>query len=400
LNELEAPVDVLIAGGGPVGLSLALALTDSGLSVQVVDGMADAQVAALPDERHLALSEVSCRALEAFGLWSRLGAEPIRGLHISSRGDFGSVYWRAEEQGLERFGAVARAKALLQGLRAAVRARSDVALAAPARIVAAEAGAEGVTVTVEGLPQTTMAARLLVIADGADSALRRAAGISATIDDYGVDAICCAVRPARAHAGTAYERFTRTGPVALLPQAGGQCGAVHVVERAALAGLLALDDAAYAAALQEAFGWRLGALRVVGPRVSYPLRRVAADRLVAPRQVLIGNAAQAVHPIGAQGFNLGMRDALALAERLAGAKSDPGAPDVLADYAAARRSDRDSVLADTHRLALATTSGLPGVSLARSLALLLADRVEPVRAHVINAGMGFRGRTPALARRA
>lgn len=400
MSELEASVDVLIAGGGPVGLSLALALADSGLSVQVVDGMGDERVTALPDERHLALSEVSCRALEAFGLWSRLGAEPIRGLHISSRGEFGSLLWRVEEQGLERFGAVARAKALLQGLRAAVRARSEVALAAPARIVSAEPGSEVVTVQVEGLPAAAMAARLLVIADGADSALRRAAGIKATIDDYGVDAICCAVRPARAHAGTAYERFTRTGPVALLPQGGGQCGAVHVVERAAVAGLMALDDAAYAAALQETFGWRLGALRGVGPRVSYPLRRVAADRLVAPRQVLIGNAAQAVHPIGAQGFNLGMRDALALAERLAEAKSDPGAPDVLADYAAARRPDRDAVLADTHRLALATTSGLPGAGLARSLALLLADRVEPVRAHVINAGMGFRGRTPALARRA
>jgi 2-octaprenyl-6-methoxyphenol hydroxylase len=400
LNELEAPVDVLIAGGGPVGLSLALALSGSGLTVQVVDGMDEAQVAALPDERHLALSEVSCRALEAFGLWSSLGAEPIRGLHISSRGDFGSVLWRAEELGLERFGAVARAKALLKGLRAAVRARSDLALAAPARIVAADVGTEAVTARVEGLPEATLAARLLVIADGADSALRRAAGITARIDDYGVDAICCAVRPARPHTGMAYERFTRSGPVALLPQGGGLCGAVHVVDRAAVAGLAALDAAAYGAALQEAFGWRLGALRVLGPRVSYPLRRVAADTLVAPRQVLIGNAAQAVHPIGAQGFNLGMRDALALAERLADAKSDPGAPELLADYAAARRPDRDSVLTDTHRLALATTSGLPGAGLMRAVALLLADRVEPVRAHVINAGMGFRGRTPALARRA
>ncbi len=400
MNELEAPVDVLIAGGGPVGLSLALALSGSGLSVQVIDSMDEAQVAALPDERHLALSEVSCRALEAFGLWPTLAAEPIRALHISSRGDFGSLLWRADEQGLGRFGAVARAKALLQGLRAAVRARSDVALAAPARIVAAEAGAEAVTVRIEGLPAAAMAARLLVIADGADSALRRAAGITATIDDYGVDAICCAVRPARGHGGTAYERFTRSGPVALLPQGGGLCGAVFVVPRGDVARMVSLDEAAYGAALQDAFGWRLGALRVAGQRVSYPLRRVAADTLVAPRQVLIGNAAQAVHPIGAQGFNLGMRDALALAERLAGARSDPGAPELLAEHAAVRRPDRDSVLADTHRLALATTSGLPGAGLARSLALLLADRVEPVRAHVINAGMGFRGRTPALARRA
>lgn len=400
MNELEAPVDVLIAGGGPVGLSLALALAGSGLRVQVVDGMGEDQVAALPDERHLALSEVSCRALEAFGLWSSLGAEPIRGLHISSRGDFGSLLWRAGEHGLERFGAVARAKALLQALRAAVRARQDLSLAAPARIVAADVGAEAVTVKVEGLAEDTMTTRLLVIADGVDSALRRAAGIDVAIDDYGVDAICCAVRPARAHAGTAYERFTRSGPVAMLPQGGGLCGAVHVVDRGTVGGLVALDDAAYATALQQAFGWRLGALRVAGPRVSYPLRRVTASTLVAPRQVLIGNAAQAVHPIGAQGFNLGMRDALALAERLAAAAGDPGAPALLADYAAARRDDRDAVLADTHRLALATTSGLPGAGLARSLALMLADRVEPVRAHVVNAGMGFRGRTPALARRA
>jgi 2-octaprenyl-6-methoxyphenol hydroxylase len=399
MSPLESRVDVLIAGGGPVGLSLALALAGSGLAVRVVDGLGDEQVAALPDERHLALSEVSCRALEAFGLWRRLGAEPIRGLHISSRGDFGSVLWRAAEQGLERFGAVVRAKALLQCLRAAVSARSDLALVAPGRIVAAEVGAETVTVRVEGVAGDTWTTRLLVIADGSDSALRRAAGIAARIDDYGVAAICCAVRPARAHGGIAYERFTRSGPVALLPLGGGQCGAVHVVERAVVSGLLALDDGAYAAALQEAFGWRLGALRVVGPRVAYPLRRVLAERLVAPRQVLIGNAAQTVHPIGAQGFNLGLRDALALAECLLGAQSDPGVPELLEGYAAARRPDRDAVLADTHRLALATTSGRPGASLARSLALLLADRLEPIRTHLIQAGMGFRGPTPALARR-
>jgi 2-octaprenyl-6-methoxyphenol hydroxylase len=243
--------------------------------------------------------------------------------------------------------------------------------------------------------------RLLVIADGADSVLRSAAGIGTERHDYQRSAICCVVTPERDHAGTAYERFTRDGPVALLPQAHGRCGAILVVDRADVVRLMALSEGEFLQQLQRAFGYRLGRLQRAGERVSYPLRRILAERLTAPRQVLIGNAAQAIHPVGAQGFNLGLRDAATLAGLLRASVAmgcDPGGDELLTGYALARADDRAATTGLSH--ALAEVSGvraLPARWL-RSLALLAADRFEPLREHLMLGGMGYRGATPALAR--
>lgn len=397
--------DILIAGGGLVGLSLALALSGSGLRVTVVDRVPMAAGPRAADERHLALSEVTCRVLDNLGVLPSLGsdAEPILAIHVSSSGEFGATRWSASGAGRKRFGVVVPARRLLLAMQQAVKARTDLSVLAPAGVTEAQVDADSVAATIqaEGSEARHLRARLLVIADGVDSALRSAAGIGTERHDYQRSAICCALTPERDHQGTAFERFTRTGPVALLPQASGRCGAIMVVDNADLDRLMALDDASYLRQLQDAFGYRLGRLRRAGERVSYPLRRVLAERLIAPRRVLIGNAAQAVHPVGAQGFNLGLRDAATLAEHLLDAHRagrDLGDPALLDHYAAARAGDRAATTGLSHALAQFTSLQMPPAGWLRSLALLAADRIEPLREHLLLGGMGYRGATPALAR--
>lgn len=397
--------DVLIAGGGLVGLSLALALGGSGLRVTAVDPAPIDAGAERPDERHLALSEVTCRILDRFGVLAALGADaaPIRAIHVSSAGEFGVARWSAADSGRTRFGAVVPARRLLRAMQLAVQARNDVVTLAPAQVVAANADAAAVTASVRssGGEPTALRTRVLVIADGADSTLRAAAGIDCQRHDYQRSAICCVVTPERDHDGTAYERFTRNGPVALLPQAHARCGAIMVVDSADAARLNALDESEFLRELQAVFGYRLGRLLRAGERLSYPLRRVLAERLIAPRQVLIGNAAQAIHPVGAQGFNLGLRDAAVLAGMLREAPDqggDPGAEALLQAYAAARHGDRAATTGLSHALAEASGLRAPPARWLRSLALIAADRIEPLREHLMLGGMGYRGATPALAR--
>ncbi len=395
--------DLVIAGGGLVGLSLALALSGAGLRVALVDRLPLDDTVRGPDERHLALSESSCRILESVGVLQALGAdaEPIRGIHASSAGEFGAARWSAADAGRPRFGVVVPARRLLAAMQRAVRACGDIELRVPESITQAWIDDDAIKARFEDAGATPLRARLLVIADGADSALRTAAGIGAEYHDYGRHAICCSLRPEREHAGIGYERFTRAGPVALLPQAGGRCGAVWVVPAADAARLLALADHDYLAELQDAFGYRLGRLRTPGPRVGYPLRRVLAERLTAARRVLVGNAAQAVHPVGAQGLNLGLRDVAALAERLRTAHAtghDLGDEALLQGYAAARAADRAATTGFSHALAIGTTLESAPARLLRTFALLMADRCEPLREHLQLGGMGFRGASAAWVR--
>lgn len=397
--------DVLVAGGGLVGLSLSLALSGSGLRVMLADPAPLEAAPRAADERHLALSEVTCRILDRFGVLAALGADaaPIRAIHTSSAGEFGAARWAAADAGRARFGMVAPARRLLRVLQQKVQACADLRILAPAQVTDAVPGSEAIVASVRNADgQTTgVAARLLVIADGVDSALRAAAGIGTERHDYQRSAICCAVTPERDHAGTAYERFTRSGPVALLPQAQARCGAVMVVDSAEVPRLMALSEVEFLRELQSAFGYRLGRLLRAGERVSYPLRRVLAERLTAPRQVLIGNAAQAIHPVGAQGFNLGLRDAASLADQLLDAARlglDPGSDDRLRGYARSRASDRAATTGLSHALAEMTCLRAAPAGWFRTLAMLAADRIEPLREHLLLGGMGYRGATPTLAR--
>jgi 2-octaprenyl-6-methoxyphenol hydroxylase len=252
-------------------------------------------------------------------------------------------------------------------------------------------------VTAAGAREVT-SARLLVAADGAHSIVRAAAGIDADVEDYGQVAITAAVVGDRAHDGTAYERFTPAGPVAVLPLRGGGYGTIWSCAPQRAAEMLALADEAYLAELQSRFGWRAGRFRRIGRRASYPLKLSRAATTVARRTVLIGNAAQALHPIAGQGFNLGLRDAALLAEVISDATGDVGSADLLRKFSDWRAADRSGVVRFTDGLVKLFGSRMPGAGLMRNLGLLAFDLSPPAKRALARVSLGFGGPTPRLAR--
>ena len=398
--------DVLIVGGGLVGSSLAIALDGSGLRVAQVEAVApQMNPNASPEERSLALARASVNALNALGVWPLIEAKstPIRRVHVSRRGEFGTARLNAAEHGLDAFGATCPARELGNGLLARIERCANLTRYAPARLVAIKNEKDGIaaTLAVDG-GEKHLRARLLVGADGTTSFVRDALGIPAERTDYAQTAFVATVQPQRALDGEAYERFTATGPVALLPLADRRAGVVLTVPIADAPRVGALDDAGFIAELHDRFGYRLGKFSRLGRRVSHPLARVLAQRLIATRAVLIGNAAQTIHPIGAQGFNLGLRDALTLAELLieqSHGQGDVGNAAMLRRYVELRREDREGTAAMSDGLARWTASEALPMKLLRSVGLIALDRIAPLKRAMVARGMGFRGHAPGLALR-
>ena len=396
--------DVLIVGGGLVGSSLAIALDGAGLRVALVEA-APPRVDLQPsyDERNLALARATVNALDAIGVWRHVmsRAMPIRRIHVSRQGEFGAARLDAARHGVDAFGAVLPARELGNGLLARLDACRELVRHAPAQLSAiADDGATLVATLLTPGGERRVSTRLLVGADGTASFVRTARDIQTETVDYAQTAFVTTVTAQRDLDGCAYERFGATGPTAILPLADRRAGVVLTVPSADAGRVAGLDDAGFVELLQARFGHRLGRFSRPGRRVSYPLRRIQALRLTAPRVALVGNAAQTLHPIGAQGFNLGLRDALTLAELLVDQyrfDGDPGAPALLAEYAARRVADREGTAAMSDGLARWTANEFVPLKLLRSLGLIALDRIAPLQDAVVRRGMGFRGRVPRLA---
>ena len=395
--------DVLIVGGGLVGASLAIALDGSGLRVALAEA-APPRVDLQPsyDERNLVLARASVNALEALDV---LGAETqataLRRIHVSRRGDFGAVRFDAAELGLPAFGAVLPARELGNALLHRLDRCGGLERIAPATAVAVEPG-DGQAVTVEfacGETRQRVRARLLVAADGTESFVRNALAIEALRHDYAQSAFVTTLTTERSLDGTAWERFTDSGPVALLPLGERRAGLVLSVPASEAANVAALDDAAFLAFVHERFGWRAGRFSRPGRRKPYPLARMLAARTTAPRCVLVGNAAQTVHPIGAQGFNLGLRDALTLAALLREAHdagADPGDAALLARHVELRGPDREATTSFSDDLVRLMGNDFLPMRLLRSLGFHALDRIGPLKRRFALRGMGYRGHAPAL----
>jgi 2-octaprenyl-6-methoxyphenol hydroxylase len=396
-ETLSRDAGVLIVGGGLVGASLAIALDAAGIPATLVEAAApraDAQPSY--DERNLALARATVNGLDAIGVWAHAAAQatPIRHIHVSRAGEFGSARLDAARHGVEALGWTLPARELGAALLRRLDACTRLTRFAPAKLEALEPHAAGWRArirTAEG--ERVLDTPLLVGADGTESFVRARLGIEAERLDYEQTLFVATVTPERAHAHRAYERFSDHGPVALLPLAEGRCGLVLTVPGGQADEVAALDDAGFVALAQRRFGWKLGRLARPGKRHPYAIRRVAAQRLAGPRAVLVGNAAQTVHPIGAQGFNLGLRDALTLAELVAGA-ADPGDAALLGRYAARRAPDREGTMAMSHGLVRLACLEQPALAPLRSLALLACDRVAPLQSRLARHGMGFRGEPP------
>ena len=400
-GQLE--VDVAIVGGGLVGASLATALREGGRRVLLVESVPFA-AAGQPsfDARTTALGNASRRIFEGLALWPQLASQAaaIRTIHVSQAGGFGCARLKAAEQGVDAFGYVIANRQLGSVLWAQLAASAALTLRVPARVVGASMSADSVELHLENAAggAERVRARLVVAADGAHSQIRSAAGIAAAVEDYQQLAVVANVASDHPADGTAYERFTAAGPLALLPLHDGTRAVIWACEPARAATLLQLDERGYLAALQAQFGWRAGRFLAATPRGSYPLQLTRAAATVGPRTVLIGNAAQALHPVAGQGFNLGLRDAAMLAEVIAAEHGDVGAAPFLQRFAAWRASDRSGVVRFTDSLVKLFGDRRPGVSLLRNLGLLMFDLTPPAKSALARVSAGFAGPTPRLAR--
>jgi len=402
---VRGDADILIIGGGLVGSSLAIALHAGGWRVGLVEAVAATNGAghAPPgfDDRNLALAAASLNALDALGVTARLSTppSPIRAIHISRQGDFGAVRLRASEHGRDRFGGVVVARDLGAALQARLASLDGLLHLCPARVLTMAADGDGWQVELQhgnGRRQS-LRTRLLVGADGSDSFVRGQLGIDCRQHDYGQTLVVSAVASDRPPDGQAWERFSASGPVALLPRGDGRYGSICGVPQHDAERVLALDDDGYLAYLQQRFGGRAGRFTRVGRRSAYPIASRIADALIAPRAVLVGNAAQTLHPVGAQGFNLGLRDALTLAELLEDG-GDPGEAGRLRQYPERRREDRERTHEFSDGLARLTAGESLPLHMLRSLGFIALDTLPALRAPLVAGAMGFRGRVPRLAR--
>ena len=345
---------VAIIGGGPAGLASALALKIHGIDAEIFEARERAMVRR--DQRVLALSEGSRQILDWLGAWSGLPATAIETIHISQRGGFGRTLLRASELGLEALGWVLPARDLIAALDGAA-ANAGIVYRDSIKVGAGDTANFALTAYAEGM-----------VEPGAGT--RR---------DYGQHAVLCNVGINGLHRNVAWERFTGDGPVALLPLGEGY-SVVMTCDDAIVDGVRVLDDAAFLALLQRRFGTRQRFVSAT-PRVSYPLGLRYRPDPVGMRQVWLGNAAQTLHPVAGQGFNLALRDIWELARQL-GAAADPGAPGVLAEYARARRVDRRGAIAFTDLLIDGFASDFAPLKHVRGAGLLALDLVPELREFV------------------
>jgi 2-octaprenyl-6-methoxyphenol hydroxylase len=391
--------DILIVGGGMVGATLATALSRSRYSVALIEAHAldDSRQSAY-DDRSIALSHGSSRILQCFNLWPALAAraEPIQRIHVSDRGHLGVTQMVASEEGVPALGYVIESRAfgeiLMQGLN---DAGEGFGLYCPSRLTSIRQQTHGVSIEIETQDgRRTLNGKLLVAADGASSAVREMLGIDAEQSTYGQSAIIANITPQLHHKGVAYERFTASGPVAVLPmrtyrERESRCAIIWTVPTAQQATLMSLDDQQFLDVLQKQFGYRLGRFIKTGRRSAYPLMLVNSAERITSRTVFIGNAAQSLHPVAGQGFNLALRDVAALVDCLHRFDTgDPGDAQLLHRYRDMRENDQRRVIRFTDSLVKLFSNDIAPLAQVRALGLLVMDILPGLRRQFVRQAMG------------
>ena len=395
--------DIIIVGGGAVGAALACALKNSKLKIAVIEAVSPkADIQPSYDDRGLSISLSSKNILDNLGLWQSISPDsnPIKHIHVSDQHHFGFVRMDAESMHVPALGHIVLARELGKALIQTIEAAENISFLCPASVTAVEISAlsASITVNIDGVDKV-ISSKLLVAADGAESRTRDMLGIKASVEDYQQVAIVSNVMPERPHADTAYERFTETGPLALLPHSQQRCVLVFTVAANETEKYMQMDEQCFLDVLLERFGRRLGKFSNLGQRKSYPLKMLQADEQVKHRAVVLGNAAHAVHPNGAQGFNLGLRDAAALAEMLTQAQDndqDIGELSLLESYLESRVEDQQRVLNFTDRLAKNFYNRQPLKIIARNLTMLATDLNPTLKHRFTRSAMGFWGRQSSL----
>ncbi|MBK8959447.1 MAG: FAD-dependent monooxygenase [Proteobacteria bacterium] len=387
---MQSDYDAIVVGAGLVGSSAALALRRAGRRVLLLE-QGPAPRAPDGDARALVLSAASVEILTELEVWPRLAphATAIRHIRVSDRGGPGALALDAEAGGLDAMGWACPADILLHELRVAMTTALGEDACWDCRYVGHRVDDAAVEVEItQGDTSRLLRAALLIGADGNASPVRVAAGIPTDGYDYGQHALIARVEVSRPQAHTAFEHFTREGPLAMIPCGGARYVSVQCLHESRALAALQLDDAAYGAELARRFGARLGAITVLGARRAHALARQRARRVTDARLVLLGNAANTMHPNAAQGLNLGLRDVATLATLL-GAAGDAGLAAALQRYADARAPDHRATVGFSDLLAQGFRSRLVPVSAARRLVMTLADLCPSAKQRFIHEASGL-----------
>ena len=369
--------NIVIVGGGPVGSVLALALQQQGMSFTMLE--ARTKGASHTDTRALALSYGSRLILEKLGIWGAVAAKAtaINIIHISQRGGLGRTKLNAADHNMPAIGYVLPYGALTQALDTVLDA-TNIIYEAEATAIKTLPDASEVTFTLNNQSKT-LQSRLLILADGGRS-LGEIEGIKKETKEYGHNALVSKVTADLPHNHIAYERFTPTGPMALLPNGDAGFSLVWTGEKAFIDALLQLDDATFLAQLHAAFGDRVGQFLSIEKRISFPLKLSTLKPSTAPHLAVIGNAAQTMHPVAGQGFKVGMRDAWALADLIISTPSESlGDSQMLASYNKLRQRDTRGGLLFTDLLVNVFSNDVIGLAAMRGVGLGLLELIKPAK---------------------
>ena len=402
---MQHDYDLIIIGAGMVGASLACALAPTGLRIAIIESVeiGDEQQPSY-DDRGITLAPSSKRILEHIGVWQKCQADvnPIKHIHVSEQGRFGFTRLSADEIGHAALGYVVVARALGQALHRQMATFENVHLICPAELKHFQTTEEGVRIEFQQSGQSeSLTAGLMVGADGSNSLVRRMAGINTKERDFKQTAIVANITTQKNNKATAYERFTRHGPVALLPISENRSVLVFTVLTEDADRHLAMTDPQFINAIEAEFGRRLGKIMQVGRRRSYPIKFIEVQEQVQDNLVLLGNAAHSIHPNAAQGFNLGLRDVAGLAECFTTALKKGFSLDdegVLQDYLSLRLADQKRTMRLSNGLASSFYNDLPLLGPARNLAMLLVDTLPGLKSRFAEQAMGIAGLQPRLVR--
>lgn len=400
---MDSEFDLIIVGGGVIGMSLACALQHLPLKIAIIEKVAvSLQHTADFDIRSLALSQSSRRIFSALDIWSEINQHvtPIQNIHISAKGHFAATRLCAKSWREHAFAYSVPMNRLSEILQARCKQFSWVKRYCPATLEVVELSKDNAKIILQHKDQRVqLKTKLLVAADGTNSTVRRLLGIGSQVLDYGEQAIVANVALARAHNQSAFERFTQCGAIAMLPLNKQHCAMVWAAPKPKALALIAQPEEQFLSQLQHYFGYRLGRFVKVGKRDLFPLKLVRANPKQINHLACIGNASQSLHPIAGQGFNLGLRDVAGLAQAIKDAyvaNVALGSAAMLAQYRKQRKWDQRKLMFLTDSLVRLFSVPLAPTTLLRSLLLLTIDTIKPVRATLLEHVTGMAGRLPDL----